>query len=49
MFKEIEEGMSLCSDWIHDRAENLGENCPKPEELKNYLDACERFKEKYKK
>ncbi|MBC1484510.1 AAA family ATPase [Listeria sp. FSL L7-1509] len=49
IYREIEEGMSLCSDWVHDRPLNSGENYPKPVELQNYLEACERFKDKYKK
>ncbi len=48
IYREIDEGMSLCSDWVHDRAENLGEKYPKPEELKNYLEACDSFRKKYK-
>lgn len=41
--EEIEEGMTTCSDWVHDRAGSLGEKVPKPEELEEYLKSCDEF------
>lgn len=43
LYKEIEQEMSNCSKWVHDRASNLGEDFPKPDTLKIYLENCESF------
>ena len=43
LYDEIEAGMRECSNWIHDRAVRLGDDIPKPEDLKNYLDRCTVF------
>ena len=43
LYPEIDAGMHECSDWVHDRSLNLGENVPEPDDLKRYLDRCETF------
>lgn len=43
LYKEIEKGMSECSNWIHDRASGLGEYVPDSKELNSYLFECESF------
>jgi energy-coupling factor transporter ATP-binding protein EcfA2 len=43
LYDEIEAGMRECSNWVHDRTVRLGDDIPKPEELKNYLDRCTIF------
>ncbi|WP_413527000.1 AAA family ATPase [Marinilactibacillus psychrotolerans] len=43
LYLEIELGMTNCSNWVHDRASGLGEEVPKPEELRDYLDSCGAF------
>ena len=35
--QKINHGMTSCSNWCHDRAANLGEYCPKPDELNAWL------------
>ncbi|WP_203573174.1 AAA family ATPase [Listeria ivanovii] len=43
LYIELETGMTNCSNWVHDRASGLGEEIPKPEELKEYLNSCDNF------
>jgi len=43
LYLELETGMTNCSKWVHDRASGLGEEIPKPEELEEYLKACDNF------
>lgn len=45
LYSPIQQGMSRCSDWLHDRAGALGGNTPKPADLKEYLNSFESFVE----
>ncbi|MCT1798356.1 AAA family ATPase [Aerococcus viridans] len=48
LYQEVENGMSNCSNWVHDRAAGLGEAIPTPEELIAYLEACDSFQKSNK-
>lgn len=43
LYQEVENGMSNCSNWVHDRAAGLGEAIPNPDELLEYLETCNSF------
>lgn len=46
LYLEVEEGMSKCSNWVHDRAAGLGEEVPAPNTLEEYLNDSENFRKK---
>ncbi|HGF8193336.1 TPA: AAA family ATPase [Enterococcus faecium] len=48
LYQEVENGMSNCSNWVHDRAARLGEAIPNPDELLEYLEACNSFQKSNK-
>ncbi|HFD6925429.1 TPA: AAA family ATPase [Enterococcus faecalis] len=48
LYQEVENGMSNCSNWVHDRAAGLGEAIPNPDELLEYLEACNSFQKSNK-
>lgn len=48
LYQEVENGMSNCSNWVHDRAAGLGEAIPNPDELLEYLETCNSFQKSNK-
>ena len=43
LYTELEEGMSECSSWVHDRARALNGDIPSSSELKKYIESFEKF------
>ena len=48
LYKEIEKGMSDCSNWVHDQARAINNPTPKVVKLETFLAAFNEFVKKVK-
>lgn len=48
LYKEIEKGMSDCSDWVHDQARAINNPTPKVTKLETFLTAFNEFVKKFR-